>query len=281
MARGDDNPVVSRRIHVHDLRAGDTVELDPREAHHARDVLRLTDGTCVEVFDDAGAVGDGVLVFDGPRVSVRVERADVTSGTHDGVRLTIVAAVPKGDRADWMVEKLSELGVAEFVPLAAARSVVLPEGRGKRDRWLRIATEAAKQSRRTGVMRITELTRLADALRGAAAAGRRLWFLSTESERPTPASTAVRDLPAGEAVTAFIGPEGGWTPQEVEQFLSAGATAVRLTPTVLRIETAAVTTAAVVSCLAWNGAPAGPLDGRAAQVDDPSADAPKHTGTTP
>ena len=168
--------------------------------------------------------------------------------------------MPKGDRADWMIEKLSELGVEEFVPLAAARSVVLPEGKGKRDRWVRIATEAAKQSRRAGVMRITELTSLAVALRRATggttatdalpeAPPRQVWFLSTESEDPTPIGRAVADLPTGVTVTAFVGPEGGWTAPEVEQFVSAGATAVRLTSTILRVETAAVTAAAIVACL--------------------------------
>src|SRR5678816_394715 len=115
----------------------------------------------------------------------------------------------RGDRADWMVEKLSELGVLEFVPLAAARSVVLPERRGKRDRWLRIATEAAKQSRRAGVMRITELAPLDDALVRAKAAGA-AWFLSTEEEYATPIGEAVGRTPPRNGITAFIGPEGGW-----------------------------------------------------------------------
>lgn len=264
---------MARRIHVQAVRAGETVPLARQEAHHARDVLRLTDGTRVEVFDDAGTVGEGLLIVAGGDVSVRVERADLASPGTPAAQLTIAAAVPKGDRADWMVEKLSELGVAEFVPLAAARSVVLPEGKGKRDRWLRIATEAAKQSRRAGVMRITELASLTDALRGAMADSCQAWFLSTESEQTVPIAVALADLRPCARLTAFIGPEGGWTSQEVRQFLDAGATVVRLTPTILRIETAAVTTAAVAMCLAGQGSSASPLDGRATHEDDPPAGA--------
>jgi 16S rRNA (uracil1498-N3)-methyltransferase len=145
-----------------------------------------------------------------------------------------------------MVEKLSELGVAEFVPLAAARSVVLPEGKAKRERWNRIATEAAKQSRRAGVMRISELTDVATALRRAPKA----WFLSTESSDAAPVARAAAELPGDAPLTAFIGPEGGWTDAEREQFVATGATPVRLTTTILRIETAAVATAAVVASLA-------------------------------
>ena len=270
---------MARRIHVASVRAGETVSLDRAEAHHARDVLRLADGTPVEVFDDAGNIGHGLLTLVGSDAVVRVERVQPAGLSSDALRGCMAAAVPKGDRADWMIEKLSELGVEEFVPLAAARSVVLPEGKAKRDRWVRIATEAAKQSRRAGVMRITELTSLAAALRRASGGDgppldvpRRVWFLSTESEQPIPIDQAIADLPAGVAITAFVGPEGGWTAPEVEQFLAAGATAVRLTPTILRIETAAVTAAAVVACLRASraaGATPDPLDARRGHDDHP------------
>ena len=254
-----------RRIHVPSLRPGEPIALEPAEAHHALDVLRMTDGTPVEVFDDAGTVGEGVLTVRGDKTFVRVERADLQPPGLTGVLLSIVAAVPKGDRADWMVEKLSELGVAEFIPLAAARSVVLPEGKSKRDRWVRIATEAAKQSRRAGVMRITELTPVDEAL---ARCSSRAWFLSTEVEHPTPIVRAAEGLAPGAQLTAFIGPEGGWTAQEQQHFIAAGATPVRLTDTVLRIETAAVATAAVVSCLGAAHADRPPLDDPAPQDDD-------------
>jgi 16S rRNA (uracil1498-N3)-methyltransferase len=243
---------VARRIHVSELRTGE-IPLDRAAAHHARDVLRLEAGTAVEVFDDAGRAAEGTLVFTGPGdVAVRVDRVD-EAADHAPVRLTVAAAVPKADRADWMVEKLSELGVAEFIPLAAARSVVLPEGKNKLERWARIATEAAKQSRRAGVMRIAELTPVAELVRrwkataeNAAASG--AWYLSTESDAALPVARAAASLPKGAALTAFIGPEGGWTPDEQKRFEEAGVAAVRLTHTILRIETAAVTTAAVVAC---------------------------------
>jgi 16S rRNA (uracil1498-N3)-methyltransferase len=236
---------VARRIHVKQLRPGEALALDRAQAHHARDVLRLPDGAAVEVFDDAGGVGEGVLRVHGDGVTVLVGRVSAVQSGPPVISLTVAAAVPKGDRADWMVEKLSELGVETLVPLAAARSVVLPEGRGKRDRWNRIATESAKQSRRAGVMRIAALTNVADALRGAGPA----WFLSTEVPDAVPVLRALDRLAKATALTAFIGPEGGWTDAEQMQFVAAGATPVRLTPTVLRVETAAVATAAVVMSL--------------------------------
>jgi 16S rRNA (uracil1498-N3)-methyltransferase len=241
---------VARRVYVPRLDPGEN-PLDPAQAHHARNVLRLTDGAEVEVFDDAGRVARGVLaVSPTGDVAVRVGRVEQREAGATSVRLTVAAAVPKGDRADWMVEKLSELGVAEFVPLAAARSVVLPEGKNKRERWARIATEAAKQSRRAGVMRVGELTKLETAL-GACG---RAWMLATEAAAaPVAIREAFDSIEGGTTLCAFIGPEGGWTDNELRQFAAAGATAVRLTNTILRVETAAVAVAAVVGSLAAAG----------------------------
>jgi 16S rRNA (uracil1498-N3)-methyltransferase len=235
---------VPRRIHTSQVRAGD-LTLSDREAHHARDVLRLTTGEAVEVFDDAGAVAHGTIVScDARGVVVRVEEPASDDRASTAIHLTIAAAVPKGDRADWMIEKLSELGVERFIPLATARSVVLPEGKNKRERWTRIATEAAKQSRRRGVMHIDELTKLDVALRDARDAR---WVLSTTGQ-----AASVIDLVAGNAspsITAFIGPEGGWTGDELTQFTTGGTIAVQLTSTILRVETAAIAVASIVGSI--------------------------------
>ena len=216
--------------------------MDPTQARHARDVLRLADGETVEVFDDAGSTASGVLIFDSGRgARVRVEHIvppRVAAGW------TVASAVPKGERADWMVEKHSELGATAFIPLIAARSVVVPEGKGKLERWSRIATESAKQSRRQGVMRIESPTALGHALQllrdGAAG-----MCLST-APGATPILDALREQQPNRELILFIGPEGGWTDAELVELDRAGAVSVRLTSTVLRIETAAVAASAVI-----------------------------------
>lgn len=225
------------------------IPVDAAQAHHLRDVLRLDAGATVEVFDDVGGVARGELVFTGRDVQVRVTDLKDAASEQPCREWTIAAAVPKGERADWMVEKLSELGTAEFVPLAAARSVVLPEGRNKRDRWARIATEAAKQSRRSGVMRIGELTRVDEAIAAFAKGGGIGWCLSTGPDARPLAEVAVSLPPAAGPIAAFIGPEGGWTDGELSLFAAAGFTAVRLGGTVLRVETAAIATAALIAAL--------------------------------
>src|SRR6185295_16110244 len=143
-----------------------------------RDVLRLSTGAELELFDDAGRVARGEIVATEPLVRVRV--GEVGTVRHSTRAVTIASAVPKGERADWMIEKLSELGCERFVPLATARSVVLPEGKNKRERWIRIATESAKQSRRAGVMRIDELTAVKAFLEHRQTDRNFIAFLSTE-----------------------------------------------------------------------------------------------------
>ena len=231
-----------RRLHIHALRAG-SVELDGEEAHHARDVLRLKVGDAVELFDDAGHIACAAIErCDDRAVIARVEQI-VAKQTSSGI--VIACAVPKGDRADWMIEKLSELGVDRFVPLATARSVVHPAGRNKRDRWLRIATEAAKQSRRAGVMSIDELT----ALDKVVAINPSALLLDIDPQAPSLHDHLQSQTSNHQKtqLTLLIGPEGGWTDEEVARMRAAGLTGVRLTATILRVETAAVAAAAIAA----------------------------------
>ncbi len=190
----------------------------------------------MELFDDAGQSAIGQLIFDSnSTASVAV---DTVVAATESFALTIAAAVPKGERSDWMIEKLSELDVACFIPLATERSVVLPGGTSKRGRWERLAVEAAKQSRRAGVMRVEALTPVAAAMNPG-------WYLATE-----PGAIPIGKMLGTQRteLRLFIGPEGGWTDAERAAFDAAGLTAVALTHTILRIETAAVAAAAVVMC---------------------------------
>lgn len=239
-----------RRFHAPLVRVGD-VPLDASEARHAREVLRLPDGHPVELFDDQGGVGTGVLVFEGPRnVLVRVQQI---SAQKPPAPWSVASAVPKGERADWMVEKLSELGAAAFIPLITARSVVLPEGRNKRERWARIATESAKQSHRPGVMRIEELSPLADVLKKIRPPDQGICLSTGPSA--VPIISALGNRAPGAELMLLVGPEGGWTEEELLACDSAGALQVRVTSTILRVETAAIAAAAIVAALLDRAAP--------------------------
>lgn len=218
-------PVV-RRFHLHPLVPG-TAVLDPVQSRHAARVLRLRPGDAVELFDGLGLEGRGVIASASARaVTIRVEQV---GREPEAAGLTVASAVPKGRRADFMIEKLSELNVAAFRPVRWARGVRVPSASALA-RFGRIAVESAKQCGRSRVMRILEPA-APEELRG------RLVVADPEaSERLAPG--------AGDVVV--IGPEGGLTPEERRRL--AGAAFARLAPTVLRVETAAVAAAAILAC---------------------------------
>lgn len=209
------------------------IPLTEAARHHLVSVLRLADGSAVELFDESGHRARGVLT-DG----LGVEVAELLP-PEPRRRLVVASAVPKGDRADYLVEKLAELGVSTWIPLVTARAVVLPKGDSKRDRWTRIAQEAARQSHAPGVLDIDDLTPL----------GR-----LTDHDAPCkafcttgPGALRIADLDAPPDLIV-IGPEGGFTPDEERTLLDAGFNPLTLGPTVLRVETA--TTVAAALCMA-------------------------------
>lgn len=145
-----------------------------------------------------------------------------------------------------MVEKLSELGVSRFIPLQTARSVVHPAGKSKLERWERLAIESAKQCRRAGVMRIAELTQLSKLLASLTLAEKKNLFLLSTCDGAAPLVELLPQVRSHGEITLLIGPEGGWSAEELD--VMRDLTAVSLTATILRIETAAIAAAAVISC---------------------------------
>ena len=218
-----------------DARAGQAIPLAEEDAHHLVHVRRLGEGASLELFDAAGRTAPGTLIPDGRGWAVRLLADPRPAPEAPGI--TIFSALPKGSRADWMVEKLSELGAAALVPLLTSRSVVEP-GAGKLDRFARLACESAKQSRRSGVMRIEPLATLEQAIHLFRQAGHKGAVLATERPGASLAELEVSAL--------FIGPEGGWTHADLDLLTAAGLVPARLTGSILRVETAAVAGAAVL-----------------------------------
>jgi len=223
-----------RRVHVPAVTLGD-LALNAEESHHLANVLRVIVGETIELFDSSGVVGLAQIEVTSPVVRVRV----LSIVKPELVReLTVAAAVPKNDRAEWMIEKLTEIGVTRFIPLRTRHSVVHPDGSSKLQRWERIAVEAAKQSHRVGVMRIDTLTPLSDLLRTIDSST--TLVLSTSNARPLP------QVALPQHAMLLIGPEGGWSVEEMVQFQQAGIVTASLGATILRIETAALVGAAAL-----------------------------------
>lgn len=226
------------------LPEGETYTLSGPEGHHAATVQRLRPGETVLLGDAHGGVVVAV-VTEARRGELQVR---VQSRRHEKApdpRLVVVQAIPKGDRGELAVQVMTEVGADVIVPWAAARCVVRWRGdRGERSRrrWIDTAREAAKQARRAWLPEVTDVeeTRAVAARLSAAGCGLVL------HEQATAALSAV-PLPAAGDVVVVVGPEGGITDEELEAFVAAGATPVRLGSTILRTSTAGVAALAVLS----------------------------------
>jgi 16S rRNA (uracil1498-N3)-methyltransferase len=225
---------LSKRFFFPELATVNEAVLADEEAHHLLSVCRVQTGETVELFDGRGTVASARLVA-ATRRSARLQLLDCRSTVYDGIDLVLACPLPKGDRASVLVEKCTELGVRRIVPIETERSVVEP-GRGKLDKLRRTVIEACKQSGRNHLMELSGVLPWRELV--ARSTGVR-WLLDPNAE----ASTAAR-LPSPQ--TAAIGPEGGFTPAEVDLARQQGWTLVSLPGHLLRMETAVIALAAWV-----------------------------------
>ncbi len=204
------------------------------DAHHLAGVRRFGPGDRVTLFN-----GDGreypaeVLAADRKHVSLNITVA-VEVDREFPFEVVVASAVPKGDRADYLVEKLTELGATRFVPLVTARSVVVPKSVEK---FERAVIEASKQCGRNRLMPVEPPEKWEVFARRTDLPPGKFLLHTADAEPPSPAN-----LPGG--VVFAVGPEGGFAPEEVAAGLAAGWRPLSLGPRVLRVETAAA--AAVV-----------------------------------
>jgi 16S rRNA (uracil1498-N3)-methyltransferase len=233
---GSEGGWLMRRLHLEpaELAGGEGAEvrLVGARARRLREVLRLRAGATLAVFDGAGQEREArVCSMAGSSVTLALGRA-LEPVPEPPVPVVLVCAFPRASRGDWLVEKATELGVAQIVPVDADRSVMHP-GAGRFERWQRIAVEAAEQCGRS-IVPLVGGEPPADALPVVG---------DPEAPLTIREHFAMRErMPR--AVALHIGPEGGWTPAEIEAFDERGAVRCSLGPRLMRVETAAIVAAA-------------------------------------
>lgn len=254
---------------LRDVVAGDRLVLRGPEAHHAARVLRLTPGEPIRCADGAGH-GVAAVIEDigGPSefgggsrgldsaVVVRVTR--VLQAERTGPDLVLVQALAKAGRDEQAIEAATEIGVDAVLAWAAQRCVVRwrPQRAARSlDKWRNVVQAAAKQSRRLTVPAVAGPLSTADLAQRVTQAvndGGAAYLLHPQADEPL----AEQQLPDGGQVLVIVGPEGGITPQERDTLTAAGATTVRLGPTVLRSSTAGPAALAVLSAAGrWHARP--------------------------
>ena len=213
--------------------------LDQDERRYLITVLRLGVGDAVTILDGDGMLYPGTIALIGKKDVVCDLGEGQPAGGEPEREVHLWIACLKGERMDWLVQKATELGVAAIHLMATERTVVR-DPNAKLDRWRKIAREAAEQSERGRVPPILESRPLADRSLPLGA------FFCAERRRDAPGlPAALRDI-ADETVHVLIGPEGGWTDEEVRLLEDRGATPVSLGPLILRAETAAIAALALL-----------------------------------
>ena len=218
------------------------------DALHIAKALRMRPGEAMTLCDGKGTDFDGVLeTVTDRQVTVRIT-ASRPSQAEPTLAVTLYQGLPKGDKMDWIVQKAVELGVTAVVPVATRRSVARLEGKAdkKQERWQRSAAEAAGQCGR-GILPAVErplswsqaLSRLSEepALVFYEGGGQPLRELVTPSTR---------------RLSVFVGPEGGFDPEEIDAFRRQGGGVATLGPRILRCETAPLAALTLLMHLSGN-----------------------------
>jgi 16S rRNA (uracil1498-N3)-methyltransferase len=224
--------------------SGSRVRLDGPEGRHAALVRRLQPGERIDLTDGAGLLARCAIV-ESEGHALDLEVLELCVIPQPMPRVTVVQALPKGDRGETAVETMTEIGVDVIVPWSAGRSITqwrAERGAKALAKWRSTASEAAKQARRAWWPEVTEVASTAGVAKLLAAAAVPV-VLHEEADRPL----AELDISGvGADIVLVVGPEGGISPEELLIFAEAGGVAYRMGPTVLRTSTAGTVAAAVL-----------------------------------
>jgi len=242
-----------RELRSDDLE-GRHLQLPERIAHYVRDVLRMEPGDALELFDGEGRLLECRLQSLREHVVQVAVLDDRRSRRNESpTRIELCAAIPKGDRWRWLLEKTTELGVSGVQPLETRRTVVdIADSKvaDKRDRWRRIVGEAARQSERTHIPEVGSPASVDECLSDSRDQNSRDQLdLVLDARRETDGLEATLQRQSGDdapEIRIWIGPEGGFTREELEHLHDSGAQICHLGPRILRSETAAVAATTLV-----------------------------------
>jgi 16S rRNA (uracil1498-N3)-methyltransferase len=229
---------------------GTPVTLSTEETHHAKAVLRLSNGTELEVLDGAGHRAQGRLRFDGKNAFIEYMEEPKLADPREVAPVTLLLSVLKGDAMEWAIEKCVELGLETFVPIITERSVVQMDRKGPeifQERWQRIADQALKQCGRAYRMKVELPLSLADATAKLQRWGDKIFFCDEAEKSSLLWDTLTTNENNFNKACILIGPEGGWTDEERRLLASTKAESISLGLLILRAETAAISSTALLT----------------------------------
>jgi len=219
-----------------------TITLTDETAHHLLHVLRLGIGDSIILCDGENTDYNTTIVATQKNAITCMAKTPRYSGTEPRTHITLFQSLPKGDKMDLIIQKCVELGVSEIVPVVTTRSVARTKDT-KTIRYQRIAEAAAGQSMRGIIPTVKKTTTFTQAIKLISNSPT---FVAYEEEKTLALKYA---LQPAKHINIWVGPEGGFTTEEIATLKNTGAITVTLGSRILRTETAAIATVAQILCL--------------------------------
>lgn len=222
-----------------------TLELNEEDSHYISQVLRMRTGEEITVVDGKGLEYLCCVSEIGKKKVILDVGEGRENKSEPPFKVTLFQSVSKGERMDLTIQKATELGVYEIVPVLSERCVVKLEKdtKGKIDRWQKIALEASRQSGRGIVPKVTSPMSFSEAIDKIESFDLALFPWEEETEKGL--KSALREF-KGEGIALFVGPEGGYEQKEADDAVKKGALRVTLGPRILRTETAGAAVLAMI-----------------------------------
>lgn len=230
------------------LDVGARLELEKDHLRYLKNVLRLKKGDPLILFSGKG-VEYGAVIHEILEDVAAVDIVDRRNVRDAGIKITLAQALPKGPKMDFIVQKATELGAERILPFHSLRSIpklAEDKARHKTDRWQKIAIEACRQCGRADIPEVAEIQTFRRTLEEAAEGSLKLILWEEESRRQIKDVLQRRDTQGIRDFFVLVGPEGGFSHEEVDAALAAGCLPVSLGPRVLKVETAALAVLAIL-----------------------------------
>ena len=230
------------------LGKGEECDLGGKNLRYVKSVLRMKKGEHLILFDGAGweyetAIKD--LSADGISVEV-LEKKRIQD---EAPKIALFQALPKANKMDSIVRKATELGASRIFPFQSARSVprlTADKARARVSRWRSIATDAARQCGRADIPEVNDVLSFDEMLATAEGGALKIIFWEEESERGTKEVLRDKSCEGAKDISVIVGPEGGFSREEVERAVKKGFISVSLGENILKVETAAVTILSII-----------------------------------
>ncbi len=222
---------------------GDIATIPETEQHHLHNVLRITAGDTIRIIDGEGTIYLAKILSP--------EKAHLVSKQFHARVLptfTLFQALPKNDKMELILQKTTELGVTNVVPIHSERSLKKP-GQRRYERWKRVIISATKQCKRPWMPELLTVQQFPTCL--GQLKKKSLCLICSEYEKERHIKEAFRTAPAVESIALFVGPEGGFAEREIAAAVQNGCIPVTLGPHRLRAETAAIAGIALAAYEYW------------------------------